>query len=173
MTRARRAARSGVPRRFRRCRHARRATPFGYNRVFRQPFLNPAMARWRKNAITTKSWASSGTPAEAQTLRGLRKLALKYHPDRNPGDEEAIVKFKEAAEAFEVLSHPEKRARYDRYGHAGLAGGGAPHFHDVTDIFDAFGDIFGEGFFGDLFGGGPGGRRSQGRRHPMRHRRSI
>ena len=64
-----------------------------------------------------------------------------------------MVKFKEAAEAFEVLSHPEKRARYDRYGHAGLEGGGAPQFHDVSDIFNAFGDIFGEGFFGDIFGG--------------------
>ena len=69
---------------------------------------------------------------EGQDLRGLPKLALKYHPDRNPGDEEAVVKFKEAAEAFEVLSHPEKRARYDRFGHAGLEGGGAPQFHDVS-----------------------------------------
>ena len=82
-----------------------------------------------------------------------RKLALQYHPDRNPGDEDAVVKFKEAAEAFEVLSHPEKRARYNRFGHAGLAGGGASQFHDVSDIFNAFGDIFGEGFFGDVFGG--------------------
>jgi len=94
--------------------------------------------------------------------QAYRKLALKYHPDRNPGDEEAVLAFKEAAEAFEVLSHEEKRARYDRYGHAGLeaAGGGAPHFHDVNDIFEAFGDIFGGGLFGDLFGGhGRGGRR--------------
>ena len=62
----------------------------------------------------------------AQLSEAYRKLALRYHPDRNPSDDEAIVKFKEAAEAFEVLSHREKRARYDRYGHAGLEGGGAP-----------------------------------------------
>ena len=90
---------------------------------------------------------------EAQLSEAYRKLALQYHPDRNPGDDEAMSKFKEAAEAFEVLSHPEKRARYDRYGFAGLEGGGAPQFHDVTDIFNAFGDIFGQGFFGDFFGG--------------------
>ena len=78
-----------------------------------------------------------------QISEAYRKLALKYHPDRNPGDEEAVVRFKEAAEAFEVLSHAEKRAAYDRYGHAGLAGGGAPQFHDLGDIFEAFGDIFG------------------------------
>ncbi len=99
---------------------------------------------------------------EDRISEAYRKLALQYHPDRNPGDEEAVVKFKEAAEAFEVLSHPEKRAKYDRYGHAGLAGGGAPQFHDISDIFNAFGDIFGQGFFGDIFGGGPGrGRRVQ------------
>ena len=90
-----------------------------------------------------------------------RKLALKYHPDRNPGDEDAVDKFKEAAEAFEVLSNSDKRARYDRYGHAGLEGpgGGAPHFRDISDIFEAFGDIFGGGLFGDLFGGTGRGRR--------------
>ncbi len=87
-----------------------------------------------------------------------RKLAVKYHPDKNPGDEEAIVRFKEAAEAFEVLNDPEKRARYDRYGHAGVDGGS--QFHDVNDIFSAFGDIFGGGIFGEFFGGGgQGGRR--------------
>ena len=87
-----------------------------------------------------------------------RKLALKHHPDRNPGDEEAVVKFKECAEAFEVLCDDEKRSRYDRYGHAGVQGG--HQFHDVNDIFEAFGDILGGGIFGDLFGGG----RGQGRR---------
>ncbi len=97
--------------------------------------------------------------------QAYRKLALKYHPDRNPGDEEAVALFKEAAEAFEVLCNSEKRARYDRYGHAGIDGmaGGAPHFRDVSDIFDAFGDIFGDSLFGGLFGGGR--RRGQhGRR---------
>jgi molecular chaperone DnaJ len=93
---------------------------------------------------------------EAQLSEAYRKLALKHHPDRNPGNEDAVVMFKEAAEAFEVLSHPEKRARYDRYGHAGLEGGGAPQFHDVSDIVNAFGDIFGEGFFSEFFGGGRG-----------------
>ncbi len=93
--------------------------------------------------------------AEAQISEAYRKLALKYHPDRNPGDDEAVVKFKEAAEAFEILSHSEKRANYDRYGFAGVEGG-APHFHDVSDIFSAFGDIFGGGLFGDFFGGGAG-----------------
>ncbi|MGD0896733.1 MAG: molecular chaperone DnaJ [Thermoguttaceae bacterium] len=87
-----------------------------------------------------------------QMAEVYRKLAMRYHPDRNPGDEAAVARFKEAAEAFEVLSHPEKRAQYDRYGFAGL-GAGAPQFRDVGDIFEAFGDIFGEGLFGDLFGG--------------------
>lgn len=82
-----------------------------------------------------------------------RKLAIKYHPDKNPGDEEAVARFKEAAEAFEVLGDEEKRARYDRFGHAGVNNGGARGFQDVNDIFAAFGDIFGESAFGDLFGG--------------------
>ncbi len=99
---------------------------------------------------------------EAQISEAYRKLAMKFHPDRNPGDEEAVGKFKEAAEAFEVLSHPEKRANYDRYGFAGVEGG-APHFHDVSDIFSAFGDIFGGGgIFGDIFGGGRSTRARQG-----------
>lgn len=88
-----------------------------------------------------------------------RKLAVKYHPDKNPGDQEAIERFKEAAEAFEVLNDADKRGRYDRYGHAGLNGaGGAHHFTDVEDIFSAFGDIF-----GDLFGGRGRSRSHKGR----------
>ncbi len=92
-----------------------------------------------------------------------RKLAIKFHPDSNPNNEEAIEKFKEAAEAYEVLSDPSKRARYDQYGHAGVgAGSGSgPGFGDVEDIFDAFGDLFG-GAFGDFFGGGR--RRTRKRR---------
>ena len=74
-----------------------------------------------------------------------RKLAIKHHPDKNPGDEEAVAKFKEAAEAFEVLSDKEKRAKYDRFGHQAFAGGGGPSFSNVEDIFAAFGDLFGGG----------------------------
>ena len=90
------------------------------------------------------------TASGNEIASAYRKLAIKYHPDKNPGDEEAIERFKEAAEAFEVLSDQDKRSRYDRYGHAGVNGrAGAHHFNDVNDIFAAFGDIF-----GDLFGGG-------------------
>ena len=78
-----------------------------------------------------RCWESIAPPATGQIAEAYRKLALQYHPDRNPGDEEAVARFKEAAEAFEVLSHPDKRAAYDRYGHAGLEGGGAPQFHDI------------------------------------------
>lgn len=95
--------------------------------------------------------------------RAYRKLAAKYHPDRNPGDPEAIERFKEASEAFDVLGNDETRARYDRYGHAGVKGAaGAHQFHDVQDIFDAFGDLF-----GDLFGGRVrrGGSRAQRGEH--------
>src|SRR6266478_2072405 len=77
--------------------------------------------------------------------RAYRKLAMQYHPDRNVGDEEAEERFKEAAEAYEVLRDPAKRQRYDRYGHAGLEGNTAPHFNDVQSIFDLFGDLFGLG----------------------------
>lgn len=105
----------------------------------------------------------SRTATDGEIAVSYRKLALKYHPDKNPGDEEAIKKFKEAAEAYEVLSDGDKRSRYDRYGHAGVdgPGGSSPHFTDVNDIFQAFGDIFGDTMFGDLFGGGRRGRRAQ------------
>jgi molecular chaperone DnaJ len=85
--------------------------------------------------------------------KAFRALALKFHPDRNSGDEEAAAKFKEAAEAHEVLSDAQKRELYDRYGHAGLTGTAMPNFNQDS-IFEAFGDLF-----GDLFGGGAGGRR--------------
>jgi molecular chaperone DnaJ len=88
---------------------------------------------------------------KAEIKRAYRKLALKYHPDRNPDDNEAESKFKEAAEAYSVLGDDQKRARYDRYGHEGLQGGFGPG--SMEDIFSAFGDIFGGGgIFGDLFG---------------------
>src|SRR5688572_29263190 len=84
-----------------------------------------------------------------QIKKAYKKLALANHPDRNPGDADAITRFKEAAEAFDVLSDPDKRSRYDRFGHAGVSGGNGGGFNDVGDIFDAFGDLFeGFGFFG-------------------------
>ena len=91
--------------------------------------------------------------AEADEIKkAYRQLALKNHPDKNPGDAEAEKRFKEAAEAYEVLSDREKRQRYDRYGHAGLEGAGVHDFRNAEDIMSAFGDIFGGGVFGDLFG---------------------
>src|ERR1700739_1464597 len=89
-----------------------------------------------------------------------RKLALQYHPDRNPNNPDAEEKFKEVSEAYAVLADSDKRAVYDRYGHAGLGGGPAGGGFDPT-VFQDFSDIFGEFFgFGDLFGGG-GRRRSR------------
>jgi len=90
--------------------------------------------------------------------KAYRKLALQHHPDRNAGDAEAERKFKEAAEAYDVLGDEQKRSQYDQFGHAAFGpGGGGPQFSNLEDIFSAFGDIFGGGgggMFGDLFGGG-------------------
>jgi molecular chaperone DnaJ len=93
----------------------------------------------------------------ADIAKAYRKLAVKYHPDSNQGDQDATHKFKEAAEAYEVLSDEQKRARYDRYGHAGVEGQSG--FRDVGDIFEAFGDVFGGTIFEDFFGGGRGRSR--------------
>ncbi len=83
--------------------------------------------------------------------RAYRQLALKNHPDKNPGDADAERRFKEGAVAYEVLSDQAKRQRYDRYGHAGLEGAGVHDFRNAEDIMSAFSDIFGGGMFGDLF----------------------
>ena len=92
-----------------------------------------------------------------------RKKALEFHPDRNQGDPQAEIRFKEAAEAYDVLSSPEKRQRYDQFGHAGLGADSfaGTRFTNIEDIFEAFGDVFGGGggLFGELFGGG---RRTRG-----------
>ena len=95
---------------------------------------------------------------EEEVKKAYRRLAMKYHPDRNPNDREAEEKFKEAKEAYEVLTDPQKRSAYDQFGHAGLdaARGGGPGFNPA----DAFGDIFGD-VFGDIFGGGRGRGRSR------------
>jgi molecular chaperone DnaJ len=88
--------------------------------------------------------------SQDELARAYRKLAIKYHPDSNRDDEHAVVKFKEAAEAYEVLSDQEKRRRYDQYGHAGIEGRGG--FQEVGDIFEAFGDVFSGTIFEDFFG---------------------
>lgn len=97
--------------------------------------------------------------------KAYRKVAMQFHPDRNPGDKEAEEKFKEAAEAYEVLSDQDKKAQYDRYGHAGVNGrsgfGGGGQGMNMDDIFSNFGDIFGDDIFGSFFGGG-GRQRSSG-----------
>ncbi len=97
--------------------------------------------------------------------KAYRKVAMQFHPDRNPGDKEAEEKFKEAAEAYEVLSDQDKRAQYDRFGHAGVngRGGGGAHGMNMDDIFSNFGDIFGHDIFGSFFGGGGGRQRGGGR----------
>ena len=100
--------------------------------------------------------------------KAYRKVAMQFHPDRNPGDKSAEEKFKEAAEAYEILSDTDKKAQYDRYGHAGVSGNGRGHGGaggmNMEDIFSQFGDVFGDDIFGSLFGGGGGrGRTSASR----------
>lgn len=99
-----------------------------------------------------------GVPRESsgeEIKKAYRRMAMKFHPDRNPGDAEAEASFKEAAEAYEVLRDPQRRSRYDQFGHDGLGnGGGFQGFSSSEDIFSAFSDIF-----GDFFGFGSAGRR--------------
>ncbi len=106
------------------------------------------------------------TASPEEIKKAYRKVAMQFHPDRNPGDKEAEEKFKEAAEAYEVLSDADKKAKYDRYGHAafGPGTGGFSGGANMDDIFSQFGDIFGEDVFGSFFGGGNRGGRGGGRR---------
>jgi len=116
----------------------------------------------------------SKTTSAEEIKKAYRKLAIKFHPDKNPDDKSAEDKFKEAAEAYEVLSNPEKKQRYDHYGHAGVgsaSGGGGGGYGgggmNMEDIFSQFGDIFGGGGgspFDSFFGGGGGGQSRGGRR---------
>ena len=107
---------------------------------------------------------------ESDIKKAYRKLAVQYHPDKNPGDKAAEEKFKEAAEAYEVLSNPDKKAKYDRYGHAAFDGsagyGGGRGGMTMDDIFEQFGDVFGEGGnpFDAFFGRSSGGATSKGQK---------
>ncbi len=106
----------------------------------------------------------SKSAEDKEIKKAYRKLAIKYHPDKNPDDSSAEEKFKEAAEAYEVLSDSQKKARYDQYGHAGMGGttgghGGFGGGMSMDDIFDNFGDVFGGFGFGGSGGRSRGGRR--------------
>ena len=104
--------------------------------------------------------------SQEEIKKAYRKVAIKFHPDKNPDDKAAEEKFKEAAEAYEVLSNPEKKQKYDRFGHDGLRGGPGGFSGggmNVEDIFEQFGDIFGGGSpFDSFFGGGSSRQRNKG-----------
>ena len=107
----------------------------------------------------------SKSASDEEIKKAYRKKAIQFHPDKNPDDKEAEEKFKEAAEAYEVLSNSEKRQRYDQYGHAGVGGAAGGGFggggFSMDDIFSQFGDIFGGHFGGGGFGGFGGSRGGQ------------
>ena len=109
------------------------------------------------------------TASADEIKKAYRKVAMQFHPDRNPGDKTVEEKFKEAAEAYEILSDADKKAQYDRYGHAGVSGNGRGHGGpgggmNMEDIFSQFGDVFGDDLFGSFFGGGAGGGRGRSTR---------
>lgn len=115
---------------------------------------------------------SKGSTAD-EIKKAYRKVAMQYHPDRNSGDKGAEEKFKEAAEAYEILSDADKRAQYDRFGHAGVGnnrggGFGGGGGMNMDDIFNQFGDVFGEDIFGSFFGGNRGGRSGGGKARGVR-----
>ena len=102
----------------------------------------------------------SKTASDSEIKKAYRKKAIQYHPDKNPGDSEAELNFKKAAEAYEVLGNPDKKARYDQYGHQAFEGsqGFGSGGMNMEDIFSQFGDIFGSAFGGGFEGFGGGGR---------------
>jgi molecular chaperone DnaJ len=110
-----------------------------------RPFITSSILATKRCYYEVLSVQTSATQDEI--AKAYRKLALKFHPDSNQGDTDAIHKFKEAAEAYEVLSDQQKRGRYDQHGHAGVEAGGSGGFRDVGDIFEAFGDVFGGTIF--------------------------
>ena len=110
---------------------------------------------------------SKGASAD-EIKKAYRKVAMQFHPDRNPGDASSEEKFKEAAEAYEILSDPDKRSQYDRFGHSAFGAGRSSSGHgmNMDDIFSQFGDVFGDDMFGSFFGGG--GRRGGGKQRGVR-----
>lgn len=137
----------------------RDGAPLGFDRCVPDPYvLAPGTVSDKRDYYEVLGVSRTADAAEFK--KAYKKLALEFHPDRNPGNTAAEDRFKEASEAYQVLSDPEKRAMYDRFGHQGprSAGGG---FSDVSDIFSAFSDIFGDIFGGA--GGGRGGRSASGR----------
>ena len=112
----------------------------------------------------------SKNASSSEIKKAYRTKAIQYHPDKNPGDKEAEAQFKLAAEAYEVLSDPQKKSQYDQFGHAAFEGGqGFGGNMNMEDIFSQFGDIFGSAF-GGSFSGGFGGRSSRPRGSDMRIR---